>query len=115
MERIELNPSKSINEICWSNIDWKEVELYVERLQGRIYKATDKKDFKLVINLQKLTTYSEDVENMRKKVRIFHETDVKCYVWSKIRGEYESDIEVPIRNTSYRLSILNTPTCIWNT
>jgi len=58
MERIELNPSKTINGICWSNIDWKEVELYVERLQGRIYKATDKKDFKLVINLQKLTIRS---------------------------------------------------------
>ncbi len=44
--------------ICWSDINWDIVESYVERLQGRIYKATSKKDFRTVVNLQKLTIRS---------------------------------------------------------
>jgi RNA-directed DNA polymerase len=68
MEVIESNKKRQNNDkdgsnvIIWSEIDWNEVISYVERLQGRIYIATDKKDFRTVKNLQKLCIRSHFVK-----------------------------------------------------
>ncbi len=67
-EVIESNNKRHNNEddggkvVIWSEIDWDKVKSYVERLQGRIYIATDKKDFRTVKNLQKLCIRSHFVK-----------------------------------------------------
>ena len=42
----------------WSTIDWGRVEVGVRRLQERIYRATERQDWKRVRSLQKLLTRS---------------------------------------------------------
>lgn len=42
----------------WDNIDWKEAEMRVNRLQIRIAKATKEKDWNLIKRLQYLLTHS---------------------------------------------------------
>ncbi len=42
----------------WSTIDWGHVETNVRRLQERIYRATERQDWKRVRSLQKLLTQS---------------------------------------------------------
>ena len=59
---IESNMERNEEVLVWSEIDWKKVNHYVERLQGRIYIATDKKDFRTVNNLQKLCIRSHFVK-----------------------------------------------------
>lgn len=60
MQRIELNmelPDKELEQ-QWKTIDWKEIELAVKRLQGRIFLATERRNYKEVQNLQKLVLKS---------------------------------------------------------
>ena len=42
----------------WADINWSAVEARVTRLQGRIYRATERKDWKQAKSLQKLLTQS---------------------------------------------------------
>lgn len=43
----------------WGQIDWKKIQRYVQKLQRRIYKASESGDFRLVRKLQKLLTRSK--------------------------------------------------------
>jgi len=60
MQCIELNIEQTDQELeeQWKSIDWKEVEKFVKRLQGRIFLATERRDYKKVRNLQKLVLKS---------------------------------------------------------
>ena len=42
----------------WKTIDWKKVERYVGRIQGKIFLATTNKEHKKLKNLQKLARRS---------------------------------------------------------
>jgi RNA-directed DNA polymerase len=42
----------------WKSINWKEIEKFVKMLQGRIFLATENRNFKKVRNLQKLAQRS---------------------------------------------------------
>lgn len=42
----------------WATIDWKKVETYVNRIQGKIFLATKNKEHKKLKNLQKLARKS---------------------------------------------------------
>lgn len=67
--KISMNDEKFNDALCentsritkakkWSEIDWKTAYKYVNRLQVRIVKATEKKDWNLVKRLQHLLTNS---------------------------------------------------------
>ena len=60
MQRIELsiklNDQDLENE--WKAINWKKIEKFVKRLQGRIFLAAENRNFKKVRNLQKLAQRS---------------------------------------------------------
>ncbi|UYP48205.1 hypothetical protein NEF87_004490 [Candidatus Lokiarchaeum ossiferum] len=58
----ESNKERHEVQVCWSKIDWISVCSYVERLQDRIYIATEKKEFRTVKNLQKLAIRSHYVK-----------------------------------------------------
>ena len=60
MRYIELNVNQTDQELenrCKA-IAWKEIETFVKRLQGRIFLATENRNFKKVKNLQKLAQRS---------------------------------------------------------
>ena len=42
----------------WVTIDWKKVEMYVDRIQGKIFLATKNKEHRKLKNLQKLARRS---------------------------------------------------------
>lgn len=60
MQCIELNIDLIDSELeqQWRTIDWKEIESFVKRLQGRIFLATESRNYKKVRNLQKLVLKS---------------------------------------------------------
>ncbi|MHA1522663.1 MAG: group II intron reverse transcriptase/maturase [Promethearchaeota archaeon] len=60
MQRIELSMKLNDQELEkeWKSINWKMIEKFVKRLQGRIFLATENRDFKKVRNLQKLAQRS---------------------------------------------------------
>ena len=57
---IELNIERTDQDLEeeWKSIDWKEIDRYVDRLQGKIFLATKNKEFKKLKNLQKLARRS---------------------------------------------------------
>lgn len=61
-ERATEPASVSFLQVRWKDIDWEVVQKHVERLQDRIYKATDEGDFRRVKNLQKLAMNSYHVK-----------------------------------------------------
>ncbi len=60
MQCIELNMKQTEQQLeeQWKSIDWKEIETFVKRLQGRIFLATERRDYRKVRNLQKLVLKS---------------------------------------------------------
>jgi len=60
MQRIELNMEQIDQDLekQWKSINWKEIESFVKRLQGRIFLATERRNYKRVRNLQKLVLKS---------------------------------------------------------
>ena len=36
------------NELIWDNIDWNEINLFINKIQSRIVKASLKKNWKLI-------------------------------------------------------------------
>lgn len=60
MQRIELSMEQTDQELenGWKSINWKEIEKFVKRFQGRIFLATENRNFKKVRNLQKLAQRS---------------------------------------------------------
>ena len=60
MQRIELSMELTDQELEdeWKSINWKEIEKFVKRIQGRIFLATENRNFKKVRNLQKLAQRS---------------------------------------------------------
>ena len=60
MLNIELSTELNDQELenGWKSINWKKIEKFVKRLQGRIFLATENRNFKKVRNLQKLAQRS---------------------------------------------------------
>lgn len=60
MQCIELSTELNDQELEteWKSINWKEIEKFVKKLQGRIFLATENRNFKKVRNLQKLAQRS---------------------------------------------------------
>jgi len=53
MQRIELSIDQTDQELEneWKSINWKEIEMFVKKLQRRIFLATENRNFKKVRNL----------------------------------------------------------------
>lgn len=60
MLNIELSTELNDQELenGWKSINWKKIEKFVKRLQGRIFLAAENRNFKKVRNLQKLAQRS---------------------------------------------------------
>ena len=55
---LSVRTMQTYRKLKWKEIDWKQAELYVNRLQVRIVKAVQNNKWRLVKRLQKLVTNS---------------------------------------------------------
>lgn len=46
------------NKLIWDNIDWNEINLFINKIQSRIVKASLNKNWKLIKDLQRLLVNS---------------------------------------------------------
>lgn len=46
------------NKLTWDNIDWNEINLFINKIQSRIIKAALNKNWKLIKDLQRLLVNS---------------------------------------------------------
>ena len=46
------------NNLIWDNIDWNEINLFINKIQSRIVKASLNKNWKLIKDLQRLLVNS---------------------------------------------------------